>query len=165
VYSVRIVSFPTSTPDFLPALVQLFREAFEGKPDDQPYTWFVEGKEGIFDALDSLTAEVASRSPSARCATIAAHTFHIRFALAGANAYISGREPSGSWESSWEKQTVTDQEWTELTGSVRREYEAYLAWLSGGPEWPGADTVTGTLALLPHMAFHLGAIRQLIKVV
>jgi hypothetical protein len=41
--------------NFLPAIIQLLHETFEGKPEGQDYTWFVEGREGIFDALDSVS--------------------------------------------------------------------------------------------------------------
>ncbi|MCW5943348.1 MAG: hypothetical protein KIS66_14040 [Fimbriimonadaceae bacterium] len=148
---------------FRKAFVQLFREAFEGRPHGQDYTWFVEGKEGIFDALDSLTAEAASRKPSERCASIAAHAYHIRFALQAARAEILGEELSGDWESSWLKQSVTPTEWALLIGDIRAAYAFLIGQMEANSDWSNPDMVIGALAQLPHMAFHLGAIRQLMK--
>lgn len=100
--------------DLVPVVLHLFRECFEGRPEGQEYTWFVEGREGIFDALESIGAETASINPSLECASIAAHAFHIRYALRGANAYLGGPEQEGDWESSWAKQEVVEEEWVEL---------------------------------------------------
>ena len=150
--------------DFLPAIVELLKECFEGMPEGRNYTWFVQGKEGLFNAFDSVTAEQASQKPNPDCPSIAAHTYHIRFALRGANCDIRGEKSEGTWESSWDKQSVSDKEWRDLVASVREEYQFFLGTLSNNPEIPEGDAVIGSLAMLPHMAYHLGAIRQLMKV-
>lgn len=154
-----------SNQAFHDAAALLFRECFEGIQAGKNYTWFVQGKEGIFDALSSVSAEEASAKPSDRCATIAAHAFHILFALRNACSYIGMPEPEGTWESSWEKQTATQEEWDELTGQIRQHYQYFLDWFDTNTNWSDQETVVGALAQLPHMAFHLGAIRQLMKVV
>ena len=146
------------------AYLTLFRECFEGRADGNDYTWFVEGKEGIFEALESTSAERASRKPTPNCASIAAHVYHIRYALRGCNAYIGGPAVEGDWESSWAKQVVDDAEWQGLKADVRYEYEFFLRWLEPNTEWSDSGVVLGVLAQLPHMAYHLGAIRQLMKV-
>jgi len=150
---------------FRDAAVQLFREAFEGMPANQNYTWFVEGKEGIFDAFSSVSAEVASRKPSASCATIAAHAYHILFLLRCANMCLGRPAPEGTWESSSDKQAVTEAEWTELVARIHEEYELYVGWFSQNEDWTHEAGVTPVLAPLPHAAFHLGAIRQILRVV
>jgi hypothetical protein len=150
--------------DFLPAIVELLKECFEGMPEGQNYTWFVQGKEGLFDAFESIDAARASIKPNPDCPSIAAHTYHIRFALRGANGDIRGEENEGTWESSWDKQSVTEEEWRDLIASVREEYAFFLGIMSNGPEILEGDAVIGSLAMLPHMAYHLGAIRQLMKV-
>src|SRR6476469_540968 len=96
---------------FQQAAVTLVREAFEGIPAGQDYTWFVQGKEGVFDALTSVDAEAASRRPSPTCASIAAHTNHLLYILRSANTCQGRPEPEGTWEDTWKKQTVTEAEW------------------------------------------------------
>lgn len=150
---------------FRDAAAMLFREAFEGIPAGQNYTWFVQGKEGLFDALASVTAEEASRKPSDGGASIAAHTNHILFILRSANTSLGRPEPEGTWESTWQRQTVTEQEWASLTERIRGEYQLYLEWFSKNEDWSGEHAYVSNLVPLPHVAFHLGAIRQLLKLV
>ena len=150
--------------DLKPAVLTLFKECFQGVEPGMDYTWFVQGKEGIFDALDSVTAERASHRPSSNCATIAAHAFHMRYALHGANAQLGGPPQVGDWESSWDKQTVTAPEWDALRQDIRREYQFFFDAVESA-EIPSAEAGIGFVAQLPHMAFHLGAIRQIMKIV
>lgn len=146
------------------ALVLLLRECFEGMPKGHRSTWFVEGKEGIFDALDSVTAAQASKAPSEVCASIAAHAYHVRYILIGANSNFGGPAPVGTWNDSWKKQTATDDEWKELIAEIRAQYAKLLPNFSAiEPSKP--NEFVGATALVPHCAFHLGAIRQIMKIV
>ena len=153
------------TPDLKSSILLLFRECFEGIPEGQEYTWFVEGKEGIFDALESTTHDRASIRPSFDCPSIAAHAYHIRYALRGANSYIGGPAQQGDWDSSWVKQTVSYPEWVDLKQDIKKQYDFFLAYFESNVDFPDQDSEIGFVAQLPHMAFHLGALRQLIKIV
>lgn len=150
---------------FQVAAAMLLREAFEGMPAGQNYTWFVQGKEGLFDALSAVTAEEASRKPAAECASIAAHAYHILYILRCANAQAGGPEPEGSWEDTWKVQTASDSEWAGLIERIRGEYHRYVPWLESNSDWQGEHAFVEGLVPLPHIAFHLGAIRQLLKVI
>lgn len=152
------------TRDFRPAYLILFRECFEGIVEGADGTWFVQGKEGLFDAFATVDARQASKKPSPDCNSIAAHTFHILFALQGGNSYAGRPEPEGTWESSWAKQTVTDSEWSELAGRIKDEYDWHMHWVMTNEDWGDPEMTTGVMAQLPHMAYHLGAIRQLMKI-
>jgi len=142
----------------------LLREAFEGIPSGQNYTWFVQGKEGLFDALSAASAEEASRQPNPGCPSIAAHANHILYILRSANTSQGQAEPEGTWEDTWKVQAVTDSEWASLVERIRCEYESFLAWFRGNEDWSGEFAIFEGLAPLPHVAYHLGAIRQLLKV-
>lgn len=143
------------------AFVQLIQETFEGRPEGQDYTWFVEGKEGLFNTLADISTEQASQHPKQDIACIAAHVNHIRFALEGANAWATGTSPEGTWETSWHVDAVTEAEWAALREEVKRQYAAFLELIKTNENWSDDDVVIGALAQLPHMAFHLGAIHQL----
>lgn len=97
-------------------------------------------------------------------ATIAAHVFHIRFALAGANGWAKGTAPEGTWESSWLVNEVSPDEWESLKAEVRREYADLVELIRTNERWEEPNAAVGALAQLPHMAFHLGAIHQLKRV-
>lgn len=149
--------------DFQRAAVVLFKEAFEGMPTGQDYTWFVQGKEGIFDALDSVDAERASRH-AGDASSIAAHAYHLLYAMRWANTAQGGERPEGSWEDSWRKQDATPEEWAALKAALREEVERFVPWLETNEDWSFDEAYLATLAVLPHVAYHLGAIRQLMKV-
>lgn len=145
------------------ALSALHSETLNGRPEGKDYTWFVQDRECICDVLDSLTAEQASRVLRDGVATIAAHCFHIHFALASGNAQCRGETFSGTWESSWHVQAVTDAEWAALGHKIKSEFADNIRHFSQKADWDDQDETLGTCALIPHMAFHLGAIRQLMK--
>ncbi|CAN5680863.1 hypothetical protein BH11ARM2_BH11ARM2_33730 [soil metagenome] len=145
------------------AAVTLLREAFEGRVDGNDYTWFVEGREGVFDALASVDAETASRRTTPNSPTLAAHAYHMLYLLRSANTWQGKPSPKGNWESSWAKQTATQQEWAELAEAIRHEYASYLAWFAANEEWNQEDIYVGALATLPHVAYHLGAMRHLVR--
>lgn len=151
---------------FKNALITLVSEEFEGIPEGASGTWFVEGKEGIFDALETHNAAIASRRPSDECASIADHANHILFAMRGLNCELTGSPaPEGTWTSSWAKQEMNPEEWVETVQGVRHEYGVFKGWLSEVKEWKSEDQVTAAMTFLAHMAFHLGAIRQILKVI
>jgi hypothetical protein len=152
--------------DIRPAFLTLFRECFEGKPEGQDFTWFVQDREGIFDALATTSAAKASAKPSPDCNSIAAHAYHILYSLSVCNAYIGGPPIEGNWETSWAKQSVSEEEWAQLAKDIRAEFEFYVNWFE--TQFPDREVapadLTGPIGILPHMAYHLGAIRQLMKV-
>ena len=83
---------------FQAGLVTLLKEAFTGIAPGQDGTWIVQGKEGIFDAVASVTAEQASVKPNPSCPSIAAHAFHILFSLRNGNSNIGRPSPEGAWK-------------------------------------------------------------------
>lgn len=143
------------------AAAYMLQECFEGRPDGQDYTWFVEGREAILPTLDQVDAGAASIKPNEATSSIAGHANHILYALRGANAHQGGEAPEGTWEDSWRKQAVTENEWNQLRSSIRAEYESVLNWYRTNRDWSDSGVAHGTVAMLPHMAFHLGAIQQI----
>ncbi len=53
---------------------------------------------------------------------------------------------------------------TTIADFVEREYRSFLGWFATNQDWSRGDVKTGALACLPHMAFHLATIRQILKV-
>lgn len=150
--------------DYNGAMVTLFQEAFEGQPKGVS-TWFVEADESLFQLLADLSAENASRSPGHGLSTIGGHAFHVRYFLQLTNAFIRGETPTPDWESSWSQQAFSSEEWNALRASLRAEYEGVLGFLSSNPDWPEQDWLMGAMALIPHVAYHVGSIRQLKHIV
>jgi hypothetical protein len=64
------------------------------------------------------------------------------------------------WTRSWKKGVVTEPEWRALRNDLRRETEAWVEALAVPREAKGRELgwVAGSVA---HLAYHLGAIRQI----
>lgn len=148
--------------DHYESLLLLMREVFEGKPADVPGTWFVEGREALLETFREVTPEQASSDFGRGISSIAAHLEHTRYYLAQSNGWARGEQPVADWPGSWRLQTVSAEEWSGLRQSLTAEYQEFLSHLARKPDLD-QDSATGAVANLAHAAFHLGAVRQLIK--
>lgn len=59
---------------------------------------------------------------------------------------------------------VTPTEWDELRGQLKQTYDRVMVWLRGLDDWNGDTEVGGAMAMVVHTAYHLGAIRQALRV-
>ena len=146
-------------------MAALFREAFEGRVEGEDHTWFVEGREAILPTLEGLNAFAASRKPGHDLPTLAAHAYHLRYILHWLNVPAGDAPPEGDWESTWTKTAVTDEEWAALLREIRVRYARALAWLAANEDWSVEDAALQYLAPLPHVAYHLGAMRAILKII
>lgn len=143
------------------AFVARYRELLEGVPEGEP-TWVTTGgrEGGVHGTLADVTAEEASREVNGT--TLAAHAYHLSWAIDLANRHFAG-ESGGSWDESWAVRTVTPAEWDELRAELRRRGDELLANASAEQDWGDLGEANGALASYGHAAYHLGALRQLKK--
>lgn len=148
------------------AFLELLDEAYTG-PENPRATWFVsnEPKSGILGTLESVSAEAASTPPFPDGATIAGHTEHLRWSLSFARVYLEGNTPALDWEDSWKVSTVSPEEWDHLRQSLRSEFDHVRDLLIHREDWSDPFLLKGALAMLPHAAYHLGALRVLVQVI
>jgi hypothetical protein len=146
---------------FLKSVLYLLRETFEGSPVGQGSAYLDRGV-GIFSTLDKLSAEQVSRELAAT--TIAAQTEHAKFYLDRLCEFMTGRTERVNWEQSWLIDEVNDAEWIALRESVRKSYENTLRCFAGIEDW-SEDNVGMAIGMVAHTAYHLGAIRQIAKLV
>ena len=144
---------------FVRSLAYLFRETFEGSPEGQGSAYLDRGV-GIFKTLDETTADQVSRSLNGT--TAAAQTAHAKFYLDRIAEFVGGRTEPVKWDQSWLIETVSDEEWDALRSSVRRSYENTLRLIAENDNW-SEENVGMAMAMLAHTAYHLGAIRQILK--
>ncbi len=137
----------------------MLRETFEGSPDGQPSAFLDRGV-GIFDTLSKIMADSASKEFYGT--TIAAQTEHAKFYLDRLCEYINGRTERVNWDDSWLIETVNDAEWTALRESVTRSYENTLRCIASVEDW-SEDRTGMAIGMVAHTAYHLGAIRQIMK--
>ena len=115
----------------------------------------------LFETLDTITADEASRPVSARCASIAGQVEHVRFYIQILQDYMQQKEVGKvDWDASWYLKTVTPEEWDALKQRLRATYQDLTALIKGFESWQGENELGGALAIVVHTAYHLGEIRQ-----
>lgn len=67
---------------------------------------------------------------------------------------------SADWAASWRRTTVNDQDWKALRDRLREVARRWQDELRQ-PREMSALELNGVIATIPHLAYHLGAIRQI----
>ena len=147
--------------DFTTNFFTLFKETFEGPPP-QTASCYLDQNAGLFQTLEKVSAETASRSFSQGAPTIAAHCEHVRFYIATLRELMHGPAGKIDWKQSWLVQTVNSSEWETLKEELRRAYRTVREELSSVESWSDIPVGHG-MAILVHTAYHLGSIRQLVR--
>ncbi len=159
-----MTAIPTAV--VITSIVDLLTEAYAGPPNPSS-TWFIDNEpnSGILGILDGVSAAEASRPVDGMGnpgSTIAANTEHLRWSLALSNAAMRGEPFQGNWKESWRLLDADSAEWDRLRAELRTEFEMLRRAIQVQTELPD-EYLTGVLALLPHAAYHLGTIRQMIE--
>ena len=141
------------------AVSGLLREVVDGPPDA---AYFLNrGDRGLLASLRRLSAEQASARPSAT-SSIAAHVRHLHYGLTLLNRWARGDNPfaDADFAASWEHQRVSDAEWRELTDALERESRNWMEAVHARRDWD-ERSLSETIGSIVHLAYHLGAIRQI----
>jgi hypothetical protein len=144
------------------ALVGLLLELAEGPPGDLAFV-VNPGDHGVLGSLAALSAFEASARPNGR-SSVAAHVQHLQYGFQLLNRWIRGDDHAFSdadYAQSWGHQQVTDEQWRELRDALEREVRAWMSAVGTPRDWDPV-TLGGTIGSVAHLAYHLGAIRQLV---
>lgn len=153
--------------------VNLLREAYEGVAEGTP-TWFIDGgaDSGILSLLRGVSAEEAYRTPgggSESGNTVASHAGHLLWSLALANRTMRGEPYQANWSESWNPLEHGAAAWDNLRANLAREYEdlrdslTVLFQSAGSTVDLDEDMITGILAMVPHGAYHLATMQQIME--
>lgn len=151
---------PAAEKDFNNALNYLFRETFEGSPPKGSI--YLDRGVGVFNTIANLDAETASTSIAG--ASIAAHTEHLRYYLEVLSNFLQGIVQGADWNKSWQIKRVSEEEWKEIKKNLRQTYLSVGRAFKNTKNWD-EDKITEAMAIVIHTAYHLGAIRQIVKTV
>jgi hypothetical protein len=158
---------PAAPPPLISGVLDLLRETFEGGNPGEG-TGFLDNTKadgsdnrGWFATVDALTAEQASR-PTALDLSVAAHTSHAAYHLEVGVRWASGERGPFDWKGSFEPRIVNDAQWDQARLRLRKAYRDILELARRVTEW-NEDNAGGLAAALAHAAYHLGAVRQLVK--
>jgi hypothetical protein len=142
------------------SLPALFAELVYGPPQTGAFV-LNRGDVGLLATVETLSSEDASQAHEGR-ATIAAHVDHLRYGLSLMNRWAGGENPfaDANWAKSWDFTAVTETEWSRLREQLQAEVVRWHAALQSLQEVTGAE-LDGVIASIAHLAYHLGAIRQI----
>jgi hypothetical protein len=148
--------------DFTNNLFSLLKEFFESPPVTGASC--LDQKTGLFDTLSALNAEQVSKR-TGEAPSIVAHCEHVRFYNNLLLSDLKG-ETIGKvdWKQTWLLQSVTTEQWETLKATLKSQYQELMGLLESFDDWDD-DKVGIPMAVLAHTAYHLGAIRQLLRFV
>jgi len=149
-----------TTNDFERSLRTLLSELSYGSAPAGAYV-LNPGDAGLLAALDALSAADASASRDGG-ATIAGHAEHLRYGLSLMNRWAAGENPftDADWTIAWRTREVTEEQWADLRRRLRETIDSWHSALAFPREIAGVE-LDGVMASVVHMAYHLGAIRQI----
>src|SRR6187549_3566834 len=153
-----------NTTDIAPALTRLFSELVDGTSGRHGGYMLNTGDLGLLRSLDKLSAADASRAANDG-ATIAAHAQHLRYGLSLMNHWAAeGGNPfaDAKWDEAWKISGVDEPAWQEIRDGLGAQTRHWLTVL-GTPREVDAIALTGLISSIGHLAYHLGAIRQIRK--
>jgi hypothetical protein len=148
-----------NTGELAGTLTTLFRELTDGPPG---FAYMLnQGDAGLLRSLDRLSAREASASVHGG-GTIAAHVEHLRYGLSLMNRWAAGENPfdDADWSASWRLSAVSDAEWAELRAALAGEAHRWMGVLATEREVNRVE-LNGVVGSIAHLAYHLGAIRQI----
>lgn len=150
-----------TSDSFAPALTSLFAELAEGAFSPGAYL-LNPGDAGLLASLDRLTPSEASSS-SAGGATIAAHAAHVSYGLSLLNRWAAeGGNPfaAARWDEAWKVTTVDEANWEAIRGDLRVQATRWKSEMARPRELTSIE-LNGMIGSVAHLAYHLGAIRQI----
>ncbi|MDQ3070804.1 MAG: DinB family protein [Acidobacteriota bacterium] len=144
------------------SLARLFRELVDGAPKDGAFM-LNGGDPGLLRSLESLDAAAASAPSPSGGASIAAHVDHLRYGISLMNRWSDG-DPDpwagADWTESWKRTAVTEAEWAALRNQLLTEVRRWQEALTS-PRSLETIELDGVIGSVAHLAYHLGAIRQI----
>jgi hypothetical protein len=119
----------------------------------------------FLETLEKVSADEASRPVSAEGTSIAGQVEHVCYYLRVLESSIQKREfGKVDWEESWQVKDVTPEVWEVLKRQLRESYHSVVSTIKGVESWEGEDDIGASLAILTHTAYHLGAVRQMLRI-
>lgn len=145
------------------ALSTLLRELVHGTSPEGGFILNF-GDAGLLRSLDGLSAEAASAPAPAGGASIAAHVDHLRYGFELLNRWSEGEMPfaDADYGTAWQNGTVSPEEWQASRAALGREIAKWERVVAEPREMSQLE-LNGVVASVAHLAYHLGAMRQINK--
>lgn len=113
------------------------------------------GDAGLLGSLEKLA--LAEAQP------VVQHVDHLRYGFNVLNRWQAGQDDAfatADWGPSWRLRIETDKEWSALKAALQDETGKWRASM-GHPRQVNEVVENGIVGIVAHLAYHLGAMRQL----
>ena len=149
-----------NTAEITGTLGTLLAELVDGAPGAGGYM-LNPGDEGLLRSIEKLSAADAS-ALTATGSSIAAHVDHVRYGLSLMNRWSQGERPfeSADWKASWARTRVSEPEWRQRIAELREQAARWLSVVRTARQVDERE-LNGLIGSIAHLAYHLGAIRQI----
>ena len=139
------------------AVLELFDETFS-----RVQGIYLDRGTSLFETLESISAEQASRSMGGEGSTIAAHVAHVIYYLEVLERYLLTHDAGAvDWGEVWRSVHAVDEAgWNALRERLRATSARIREQLAGFDDWGVPDRLTESLGIVIHSSHHLGEIRQ-----
>jgi hypothetical protein len=147
-------------------LLAVLKETVEGPGEGGSF--FLDPNTGLLQTLETLSLseqglERAFASPAPGRPSIAAHVKHTSFHMNAICAWPRGDHSRRDWPSSFVLENHNAATWTALLEELKFEYQDFQSVIQ---EFATEnEALGGAVGGIVHVAYHLGAIRQLIHLV
>ena len=149
-----------SMQETIDQLLAVLQEGFEGPPGKWSYFTDNNPDAGLFGTLTKVDAAEASKDTGG--STIAGHVNHLIFSLTVSTAWIRGERSPQNWKESWRIQAATHEEWPVMLDKLREEYQN-LRETVASHAIDDIQAMGASIGAAAHAAYHLGTIRQIMK--
>ena len=146
-----------------PTLLEFIDETFS-----QVQGMYLDKGTTLYETLDTVTAEEASRAASPKTATIAAQVEHVRYYLDVLDEIIRTRnyEKKYNWREIWDTvHEVTPEQWEDVKRRLHESHDRVMATINSFETWDGPYDIGGVISIVAHTAYHLGGIRVSLGVI
>lgn len=150
-----------TTETILTHLISVLREGVEGPPEEFAYYSDLGPEAGLNQLLAGVDATKASQEIGGN--SIAAQVHHLVFGLKVSADWLAGKRSKPDWKESWSVRAVNTEEWVALRAALAHAYRA-LEDIVKNHALDSEMNVGIALGNAAHIACHLGAIRQKLRV-
>ena len=155
---------PMPVDAFLSPLFFLWEEIVGEPPRDAGPTAVLDLNTGWAQTVAAVTAQQPSRPVAPGGTTIAGQTAHAAYYLGLFEGIILDRHPQAGWPGSFSPSAFDEAGWAARRARLFAVADRVVALMRGNPAWLEPH-VRGALGNLVHLAYHLGAVRQMMRVV
>lgn len=142
-------------------LLAAFREGLKGPAEGPAYFSDHSPDAGLRALLEGVSAEEASAEIGGN--SVAGHVHHLAFGFRASAAWLRGDRTRPDWAASWAVSSVDADAWAHLQADLAAAHDD-LVGAMGEHALDAEIPYAISLGNIAHLAYHLGAVRQKIRV-